>query len=405
LLALLVMLAARARVSGAGLPQVANPGKAHTGLPGSTAAQRSPGTSPKTIFVFLQGMATRLSGCPTSIQNSPFSGLKAYLAAQAANKDVVLREGYELLDFSYVAEGASAMPGTFTQSGMWCPVPFTRLQSGRSLADADKLLTAMLGGVSARYAGVNIPVRFVLIGHSKGGVVAADVASQRADLPIAQVITIDSPLLGINTGAAILTQAAIAPGSFSAKVFASLVLAGTRLGSFLDSVFGMSESFLSEMTDRWHTYQRDSGAYAQRMRTAVQAHGAQLLTISNSADIAVPTTSAVLPGGPTFEGQVITPADVPLMQPYIQSTGFAPSTVFPALAASEIMKLVTGGAGISDTLHALGDTVNDLHGALLHPTTVAVAYSSAAPHWHVTPESPDPSYMAIYNAVLPFVQH
>jgi hypothetical protein len=201
----------------------------------------------------------------------------------------------------------------------------------------------------------------------------------------------------------LLTETLANTGPFSAQALASVVLAGTRIGSFLGNVLGLGTAFLAEMSARWQIYEREGAAYAMRTRAAIQAHGAHLLTITNTADIAVPAASALLPGGPAFAAQVIAPADLPLLLPYTQPTLFAPSSVFPALVATQLLKLVSGGAGIMDSVRAVGATTNSLHGALLNPAADATSYSSGEPHWHITAESPDPSYPAILTVVQPLL--
>ncbi|HEY3108922.1 MAG TPA: hypothetical protein VGL23_09230 [Chloroflexota bacterium] len=130
-------------------------------------------------FVFLTGYATSL-GAETA---SPFAALQRELIARGWPAE-------SFLAFSYA--------GGAVVEGRWRPTAHGCESTGAPLASD----VARLGELMSAYARVRPGVRFVLVGHSLGGLVGWSYLSAlrtgpAAPSPIVGLVTIDAPLRGV----------------------------------------------------------------------------------------------------------------------------------------------------------------------------------------------------------------
>ncbi len=171
----------------------ATPTPTSTSTPTSTPTPTSTSTptptpTPLPVVVFVQGLASELSGgaeVGTGFQ-----------AQRAALKDAGYRPE-QLLLFSYTG-------GTVDRAGQWQPFDHDCYASTRNLSSAGPRLSAMLND----YQRVHPYARFWLIGHSIGGNITLEAAQSTttATARIAGVMTLDSPLAGIGRGKAKLAS-------------------------------------------------------------------------------------------------------------------------------------------------------------------------------------------------------
>jgi hypothetical protein len=149
---------------------------------GSTGAT---GRREDVAFVFLTGYGTSL-GAETA---SPFAALQRELVARGWPAD-------RFLAFSYA--------GGAVVDGRWRPTAHGCESTGRPLASS----VATLGQLIGAYAGARPGTRFVLVGHSLGGLVgwsylaamrgaSASAASPGLPGPILGLVTVDAPLRGV----------------------------------------------------------------------------------------------------------------------------------------------------------------------------------------------------------------
>lgn len=190
------------------LPQVSSP----TNTPVPTSTPIATATAPPTatqvptpiptdtptppthhnVLVFVQGVCSTLKSGSGSVSDTQFAELRSRLESQAHYPS------QDLLEFSY-GDGAMRKIGT---RWVWVHNAYGEDDLiSQSLRTSSLMLDTMLLGYHRHDPGA----RFILVGHSLGGVVAVNEAldegkgSARSLGLISRVITIDSPLYGVTT--------------------------------------------------------------------------------------------------------------------------------------------------------------------------------------------------------------
>lgn len=149
-----------------------------TGVSAKLYAQSRPATPPLSIAV----LARRLAA--TGALGQPCIRIERYLAAGGASRWVVYVPGTQ--DWS--------LRGSRNPLDMGSNI---KAMSAANLAGSERaVLLAM------RLAGIKTGDKVLLVGHSQGGIVAANIASQKQKFKVAGLLTFGSPIARINTSSA-----------------------------------------------------------------------------------------------------------------------------------------------------------------------------------------------------------
>jgi pimeloyl-ACP methyl ester carboxylesterase len=165
-------------VSLAGCPVIILP-PAPTPTPAATATPAPTPTSARTVVVFLRGLGSSLVGGIETPTDS-FATIKGALQAIGYNWAL------DFVDFSYAGPVGHVGPLLFGPD-YGCP------QTGQDINNSVSTLYESLSSIAQAYNG---NVRFALVGHSLGGLVAVLGMSY----PLVEtVVTLDSPLMGVGS--------------------------------------------------------------------------------------------------------------------------------------------------------------------------------------------------------------
>ncbi|MBA3944912.1 MAG: hypothetical protein H0X37_10175 [Herpetosiphonaceae bacterium] len=246
-------------------------------------------TSTRKVIVFLQGLGSYLtqaqldtmSKCLVPVQVDPFNKLKGQLLNHGNY------QCSDFLQFSYAG-------GSVDEQGRWQAMPYDCIaSSANSLATNTNLLATMLNDYQNAHP--DIQVRFELVGHSLGGLIAFDTSALAGGTisadAIDSVVTIDS-LLNHKLTADLQAQRQALPGytlPHSAPSCNSLVLAQAYNFTWSPAIIEVSDVTDDQVKQN---YLDDR----QAVVTAGQSYQIRYMTTGNSSDCAYDQDLCHAPG-------------------------------------------------------------------------------------------------------------
>jgi len=202
----------------------------------------TPTPQPLAIVIFLQGIGSQLVSTGSTYSEPPtFTDIESAIAVQS-------RVQVEFLYYSY-----AGFTGRATDGRPW-PLSYGCPDTSQDVWVSVQRLESLLDSLDAYGRGRGYDVRFALVGHSLGGLVAL-LGMQHAD--VKAVVTLDSPLAGIGSGKAFMDR--VLPWTCSGP------------GPVLDQLVGI------EADPAWPQEQ-------QAQVASFRAHGGRIATLGNEQD-------------------------------------------------------------------------------------------------------------------------